>query len=74
MRITKSDISQAISNTPSSLDHTNIRVMRSVFLGFWTPKDANWSWELHVICHEGNPLVVASRFGYIVAEGSEVAI
>jgi hypothetical protein len=69
MKITKADISQAIANTPKSLDHANIRAMRSAFLGFWTPRDANWSWELHAICHEGNPLVVAARFGYIVAEG-----
>lgn len=69
MKLTKADISNAIANTPSDLDHTNIRVMRSAFLGFWTPMDANWSWELHAICYEGNPLVVAARFGYIVAEG-----
>jgi hypothetical protein len=41
MKVTKSDISLAIATTPSSLDHTNIRAMRSAFLGFYTPKDAN---------------------------------
>ena len=71
MKITKADISNAIANTPISLDKANIRAMRTVFLGFYTPKDANWSWELHVISHEGNPLLVASRFGYIVAEGGK---
>lgn len=69
MRITKSDISEAIANTPISLDHQDIRTMQTVRLGFYTPRDANWSWELHAICHDGNPMIVASRFGFIVAEG-----
>ncbi len=70
MKITKADISNAIANTPISLDKENIRAMRTAFLGFYTPKDANWSWELHAISVEGIPMVVASRFGYIVAEGN----
>lgn len=70
MKITKKDISDAIANTPTSLDKTNIRAMRTAFLGFYTPKDANWSWELHVISVNDIPMVVASRFGYIVAEGN----
>ena len=69
MRITKADIKQAIANTPASLDKENIRAMKTVFLGFYTPRDANWSWELHVISVNNEPLLVASRFGYIVAEG-----
>ena len=69
MKITKKDITSAISNTPTSLDNTNIRAMQSVFLGFYTPKDANWSYELHAISVEGQPMVVASRLGYIMAEG-----
>lgn len=69
MKITKADISNAIANTPTSLDKTNIRTMRTAFLGFYTPKDANWSWELHAISVDGIPMVVASRFGFIVAEG-----
>ena len=69
MKITKADISNAIANTPISLDKVNIRAMRTVFLGFYTPRDANWSWELHAISVESNPMVVAARFGYIVAEG-----
>ena len=69
MKITKADIKQAIANTPISLDHENIRAMRTAFLGFYTPKDANWSWELHAISVDGLPMIVASRFGYIVAEG-----
>lgn len=69
MKITKADISNAIANTPTSLDKTNIRAMRTAFLGFYTPKDANWSWELHAISVDGIPMVVASRFGFIVAEG-----
>jgi hypothetical protein len=70
MKITKKDISDAIANTPVSLDKTNIRAMRTAFLGFYTPKDANWSWELHAISVNDIPMVVASRFGYIVAEGN----
>lgn len=69
MKITKTDITNAIALTPASLDKANIRAMRSVFLGFYTSKDANWSWELHAISVDGVPMVVASRFGYIVAEG-----
>jgi hypothetical protein len=70
MKITKKDISDAIANTTVSLDKTNIRAMRTAFLGFYTPKDANWSWELHAISVNDIPMVVASRFGYIVAEGN----
>lgn len=70
MKITKADISNAIANTPSSLDKANIRAMRTAFLGFYTPKDANWSWELHAISVNDVPMLVASRFGYIVAEGN----
>lgn len=69
MKITKKDITAAINNTPASLDQANIRAMNSVFLGFYTPKDANWSWELHAISIDNQPMVVASRFGSIVAEG-----
>lgn len=69
MKITKADISNAIALTPASLDKANIKAMRSAFLGFYTPKDANWSWELHAISVDGVPMIVASRFGYIVAEG-----
>jgi hypothetical protein len=69
MRITKKAIKAAIANTPSSLDNANIRAMDSLLLGFYTPKDANWSWELHVISVGNKPLLVAARFGSIVAEG-----
>ena len=69
MKIAKKDITEAIAHTPASLDKINIRAMQSVLLGFYTPKDANWSWELHAISIDGNPMVVASRFGYIMAEG-----
>ena len=69
MKITKKDITDAIERTPSSLDKANIRVMRSVFLGFYTPREANWSYELHAISVDNEPMVVASRFGYIMAEG-----
>ena len=69
MRITKADISKAIATTPISLDNRDLRTLPTVRIGFYTPKDANWSWELHAICYEGNPLLVASRFGFIVAEG-----
>ena len=69
MKITKKDINTAIANTPASLDKANIRAMHSAFLGFYTPKDANWSWELHAISVNNTPMVVAARFGFIVAEG-----
>ena len=70
MKITKADISNAIANTPASLDRANIRAMRTVFLGFYTPRDANWSYELHAISFENRPILVASRFGHILAEGN----
>ena len=69
MKITKADISNAIANTPIFLDKKDIRSMRSLFLGFYTPRDANWSCELHVISVDNVPLMVASRFGQIIAEG-----
>ena len=69
MKIAKKDITTAIARTPASLDNANIRAMNSVFLGYYTPKDANWSYELHAISVEGQPMVVAARFGYIMAEG-----
>ena len=69
MNVTKTDISNAIATTPISLDKANIRAMRTAFLGFYTPRDANWSWELHAISVDNVPMIVASRFGYIVAEG-----
>lgn len=69
MKLTKKDITTAIANTPASLDKTDIRAMRSVLLGFYTPKDANWSYELHAISVDNTPMVVASRFGQIMAEG-----
>lgn len=68
MKITKKDIAYAIANTPVSLDKVNIRAMPSIFLGFYTPKDANWSWELHAVSVDNQPMVVASRFGHIMAE------
>lgn len=68
MKITKADITNAIANTPSSLDKANIRTMKSVFLGFYTTKDANWSYELHAISVDNEPMLVVSRFGHILAE------
>jgi len=70
MKLAKKDITNAIARTPASLDNVNIRAMQSVFLGFYTPKDANWSWELHAISVENVPILVAARFGFIVAEGN----
>lgn len=69
MKIMKKDITEAIARTPASLNEANIRAMHSVFIGFYTPKDANWSWELHAISVDNIPMVVAARFGFIVAEG-----
>lgn len=69
MKITKKDITDTIACTPVSLDKANIRAMHSVLLGFYTPRDANWSWELHAISVDNIPMIVASRFGFIVAEG-----
>ena len=69
MKLTKKDITTAIKNTPASLDKTDIRSMRSVLLGFYTPKDANWSYELHAISVDNTPMVVASHFRQIMAEG-----
>lgn len=69
MKITKKDITEAIARTPSSMDDANIRAMSSVLLGFYTPADANWSYELHAISVDGNPMVVATRFGSIIAKG-----
>ena len=69
MRITKKAINVAIANAPSSLDKASIRAMDSLFLGSYTPKDANWSYELHVISVDNKPILVASRFGHIIANG-----
>ena len=69
MKIAKKDIMNAIARTPSSLNEANIRAMNSVLLGYFTPADANWSYELHAISVNNEPMVVASRFGYIMAEG-----
>ena len=68
MKITKKDINEAIARTPASLDDTNIRAMNSVLLGHFTPADANWSYELHAISVDGNPMVVAARFGRIITK------
>ena len=69
MKIAKREINNIIKNTPASLDEANIRAMESVLLGFYTPADANWSYELHAISVDGHPMVVVSRFGYIMTEG-----
>jgi hypothetical protein len=69
MKVTRADILSAISNTSSSLDKVSIRAMNSILLGVYTPKDANWSWELHAISINNNPRLVAVRFGQVVAEG-----
>ena len=69
MKIAKKDITAAIARTPSSLDGVNIRAINSALIGFYTPRDAHWSWELHAISVDGNPMIVASRFGEIRAEG-----
>ena len=69
MKIAKKDIMDAIARTPASLDKVNIRALQSVFLGYYTPRDANWSYELHAISVNSRPLVVAARFGYILADG-----
>ena len=69
MKLLKKDIDTAIARTPRSLDNKCIRTMNSVLLGYYTPRDANWSYELHAISVEGKSMVVATRFGYILADG-----
>lgn len=69
MKILKKDIDAAIANAPCSLDKANIRAMKSVFLGYYTPLSSNWSYELHAISVDNAPMIVAARFGYIIAEG-----
>lgn len=69
MKISKKLISETIAKTPSCLDKQSIRGMESVYLGCWQRSDANWCWELHAISYEGHPMLVASAFGRIAAEG-----
>lgn len=69
MKVTRTDILEAIASAPSSLDKLNIRAMQTILLGIYTPKNANWSWELHAISINNNPKLVAARFGQVVAEG-----
>ena len=69
MKLTKKDITTVIDRTPASLNNANIRAMNSVRLGYYTPRDANWSYELHAISVNNQPVVVAARFGYIIANG-----
>ena len=69
MKILKKDINAAIAHAPRSLDDKCIRTMNSILLGYYTPRDANWSYELHAISVDGKPMVVAARFGYILADG-----
>lgn len=69
MKILKTDINNAIARTPASFDGKDIRAMNGMLLGHYSPKDANWSWELHAISFNNNPMIVASRFGRIYAEG-----
>ena len=69
MKLLKKDIDAAIARTPRSMDDKCIRTMNSILLGYYTPRDANWSYELHAISVEGKPMVVAARFGYILADG-----
>ena len=69
MKVTRKDILAAIANTSRSLDNLNIRSMKSELLGFYTPREANWSWELHAISINNEPKIVAARFGHVVAEG-----
>lgn len=69
MKLTKKDITTTIARTPASLDDTCIRSMKSVLLGYYTPRDANWSYELHAISVDNVPMIVVARFGYIIADG-----
>lgn len=69
MKLAKKDITEAIERAPEFMDGANIRAMRSVLIGFYSPREANWSWELHAISVDNCPLVVAARFGHIVARG-----
>lgn len=69
MKIAKKDITTAIKTAPSHLNDQSIRAMQTVFLGYYTPADANWSYELHVISENNTPIMVAARFGSIIAEG-----
>lgn len=69
MKIMKKDITTAIATAPSHLNDKNIRAMQTLFLGYYTPADANWSYELHVINENNTPILVAARFGHIIAEG-----
>ena len=69
MKILKKDINNAIATTPAYFNGKDIRDMHGIRLGFYTPTDANWSWELHAISVNDKPMIVASRFGCIVAEG-----
>lgn len=66
MKITKKDILDAIYHTPASLDRVFIDSINNIMLGFHI---RNWSWKLHAISVDNSPMIVASRFGRIVAKG-----
>lgn len=70
MKLTRKFVKDCIASAPIALDGADIRALPTKFLGTYQPKDANWCYEVHAIAHEGMPLIVASRFGRICAEGT----
>lgn len=69
MKLTRKFVKECIAFTPIALDGANIRAMHTKFVGTYQPADANWCYEVHAIVHEGMPMLVASRYGRICAEG-----
>ena len=69
MKLAKSDITSVISHTSSTLDGADIRAMKTILLGYYTPRDANWSYELHSASIDNEPILLVSRFGQVIAEG-----
>lgn len=65
MKIRYKEIKNIIKNTPTQVKKTQIHNYTSLFVGFYHPSNANWSYQVHVIVFMGMPIKVVSCFGTI---------
>lgn len=69
-KFTKTELKKIVEFTPTELVGKQISKLKGVYVGYWTPKDTNWSYQVYAVPHPSKtdyiPDLVVVQFGGIV--------
>ena len=66
MKLTKKQIDIIRQHTPAELKGKQIGSSAGDSFGYYMPANANWSYQVKYIDHNGAPVLVVVRFGEIM--------